>query len=164
MKLATLPLATDSTMTAPPSPTAATDSNGRRGKRRRWTVAERVEHLAGFTTLGLTQAKYCRQRGLSPATFSLWCRQARARGETPTGGAGEQDFAEVVLTPLAGNAPDVARSVHIHVRASSRDRAIRRGHGHGMTAIQPISRARFAQGAKAHWSLALPPLFRKAAW
>ena len=53
--------------------------------------------------------------GLSPASFSLWCRQARARGETPSGGAGDQSFAEVVLTPLAGNAPNVARSVLIHV-------------------------------------------------
>ena len=118
MKLATLPLATDSTISAPPSPTAATDSNGRRGKRRRWTVAERVEHLAGFTTLGLTQAKYCRQMGLSPATFSLWCRQARVRGKTPAGVAGEQSFAEVVLTPLVGNAPNVARSMLIHVSGS----------------------------------------------
>ncbi len=119
MKLATLPLATDSTMTVPPSLTAATDSNGRRGKRRRWTVAERDEHLAGFARLGLTQAKYCRQMGLSPATFSLWWRQARVRGETPTG-ASEQNFAEVVLTPLVGNAPNVVRSVLIHVSGSTK--------------------------------------------
>ncbi len=35
-------------------------------------------------------------------------------------------------------------------RAGSRDRSIRRGHE--MTAIQTISRARFAQGAKAQRS------------
>ena len=114
MKPATLPPATVSTITAPPSSTVATNANGRRGKRRRWTEAEKAGHLADFAAQGLTQAKFCRQKGLSPATFSLWCRRRRVRGEIPAGGASGQSFAEVVLTPLAGSAANVVRSVVIH--------------------------------------------------
>lgn len=107
MKPATLSPATDSRITAPPSPTAATNANGRRGKRRRWTVAEKAGHVADFAALGLTQAEFCRREGLSPATFSLWWRQVQGRSERPVGDGSKQTFAEVVLAPVTGSAQPV---------------------------------------------------------
>ncbi|MGH7960058.1 MAG: IS66 family insertion sequence element accessory protein TnpA [Opitutaceae bacterium] len=50
-------------------------------RRRRWTAEEKAEHLALFADSGLSQVEYCEQMGLSPATFSLWCRQSRVAGE-----------------------------------------------------------------------------------
>ena len=60
-----------------------------------------------FAAQGLSQAGYCQQVGLSPASFSLWLRQARTRGERPSGGGRKPSFAEVVWAPVTGSAQPV---------------------------------------------------------
>lgn len=47
------------------------------GARRRWSAEERNELLARFATSGRKAAQFCREEGLSAATFSAWCRKAR---------------------------------------------------------------------------------------
>ncbi len=107
MKLATLRPTTNAKIATPPSPTAATGLAERRRCTRRWTEAEKAWHLAGFAAQGLSQAGYCRQVGVSPATFCYWARQARARGGRPVGDGGKPAFAEVVLAPVVGSVPSV---------------------------------------------------------
>ena len=63
--------------------------------------------MKDYAAQGLSQAAYCRQVGLSPATFSHWFRQAQARGEKPSADASRQIFAEVVLAPVTGSVPSV---------------------------------------------------------
>ena len=53
--------------------------------------------MKDYAAQELSQAAYCRQVGLSPATFSHWFRQLHAKGERPEAGARRQTFAEVVF-------------------------------------------------------------------
>jgi hypothetical protein len=48
------------------------------GARRRWSTEERNELLARFAASGRKAAQFCREEGLSAATFSAWCRKARS--------------------------------------------------------------------------------------
>ena len=110
MKLATLRPTTIAKIGAPPSPTAATGLAEGRRCTRRWTAAEKAGHLASFAAQGaqgLSQAEYCRQAGVSPATFCYWARQARARGGRPVADGRKPTFTEVVLAPDMGSVPSV---------------------------------------------------------
>ncbi len=108
MKLATLRPTTNAKIAT--SPTAAIGPAERRRCTRHRTEAEKAGHLASFAAqgaLGLSQAEYCRQAGVSPATFCYWARQARTRGDRPVGDGGKPTFAEVVLAPVIGSVPSV---------------------------------------------------------
>ena len=73
--------------------------------------------MRDYAAQELSQAAYCRQVGLSPATFSHWFRQRHAKGERPEAGASRQTFAEVVLPPVpAASVP----SVVIHVSGGTK--------------------------------------------
>jgi hypothetical protein len=64
--------------------------------------------MKDYAAQELSQAAYCRQVGLSPATFSHWFRQLHAKGERPEAGARRQTFAEVVPPPVpAASVPSV---------------------------------------------------------
>ncbi|HYN64039.1 MAG TPA: transposase, partial [Candidatus Limnocylindrales bacterium] len=80
-----------------------------------WTEQDKKECLALFTQSGLSAADFCRQLGISAATFSLWRRSARS-GESPSVAP---QFAQVCLTtPVAGVAtpePMAAPAVRIHL-------------------------------------------------
>jgi transposase-like protein len=115
------PSTTSSTIIAPATPsTVASECKPR--VRRQWTAQEKVEHLALFTESGLTQAGYCEQMRLSPATFSLWCRQSRAGGVAADEAASGQTFAEVLVTEPAagGSTPLAAPPVVIHLGDGTR--------------------------------------------
>ena len=107
---------------APPACPAAATSEGKPRARRQWTAEEKTEHLALFAESGLTQAEYCEQMGLSPATFSLWCRQSRSSGSESAEPAGEPTFAEVLVAePTAGaSTPLTAPPVVIHLGGGMR--------------------------------------------
>ncbi len=117
----TPPSATSPVIIAPSAPPAAA-SDGKARVRRQWSLEEKTEHLALFAESGLTQAEYCEEMGLSPATFSLWYRQSRAAGVAPAEAASEQTFAEVLVTePSAGTAtPLTASPVVIHLSGGTR--------------------------------------------
>ncbi len=103
MNPATPPAPRVSTITAPPSLTAVTESK-RRG-RRRWTATEKAEHLVLFAESGVCQAQFCRAMGVAAPTFSQWRRRIKPRGERA---AGAPRFAAVCVTePLrrAGAVP-----------------------------------------------------------
>jgi transposase-like protein len=61
-----------------------------------WTEQDKAECLALFGQSGVTAAEFCRQLGISAATFSLWRRKARS-DDTPAGESGPH-FAQVCLT------------------------------------------------------------------
>src|SRR5687768_15317555 len=62
----------------------------RRGRRRRWSAAEKARLLRRFATSGLGPSTFCRVHGLSRKTFSYWRREL----------SGRSNFAAVEL-PLA---------------------------------------------------------------
>ena len=73
--------------------------------------------MKDYAAQELSQAAYCRQVGVSPATFSHWFRQLHAKGERPEAVARRQTFAEVVLPPVpAASVP----SVVIHVSGGTK--------------------------------------------
>ncbi|TVP77568.1 MAG: hypothetical protein EA353_10115 [Puniceicoccaceae bacterium] len=50
--------------------------------KQKWRSREEIkEHLDAFKRSGLTQQAFCRERGLSVATFSNWRRKAEAAGK-----------------------------------------------------------------------------------
>jgi hypothetical protein len=112
------------TQIAQPSPTAAADdNNGKARQRRHWTAAEKAEHLALFVESGLSQADYCDEMGLHPATFSFWCRQLRNGGDVKDGAGNRPVFAEVLVSgpgPCA-SAPEAmgVGSVAIHLSSGT---------------------------------------------
>ena len=57
--------------------------------------------MKDYAAQELSQAAYCRQVGLSPATFSHWFRQLHGKGERPEAGVSRHTFAEVVLPSVA---------------------------------------------------------------
>jgi transposase-like protein len=63
-----------------------------------WTEQDKTECLALFAQSGLTAAEFCRQLGISAATFSLWRRTARS-GEAASVER-MSHFAQVCLTEL----------------------------------------------------------------
>ncbi|MDO8544591.1 MAG: transposase [Opitutaceae bacterium] len=67
--------------TAAATSTVATNSKTR--TRTCWTEQDKAECLALFAQSGLSAADFCRQLGISAATFSLWRRHARS-GEAPS--------------------------------------------------------------------------------
>lgn len=71
-------------------------------KRTRRTRAEIEELLAAYETAGLTQREFCRERGVSLATFGSWRRKYRGDSNGRAGG-----FCEVRLRE-AGAAESVA--------------------------------------------------------
>lgn len=116
------PTAATSQVNIAPSacPTKASENKPR--VRRQWTPEEKAEHLALYAESGLTQAEYCEEMGLSPPTFSGWCRQSRGAGVAPAETANDQTFAEVLVTePAAGaTTPLTARPVIIHLGGGTR--------------------------------------------
>lgn len=80
--------ATDATTTA----TAETETRTRTC----WTAQDKAECLALFAQSGLSAAEFCRQLGISAATFSLWRRSARS-GVAPSVES-PPHFAQVCLT------------------------------------------------------------------
>ena len=52
--------------------------------RRRWSAADKDKILAAYPQREGTQAEFCRQQGVSVATFAVWLRNSRA----PAGNAG----------------------------------------------------------------------------
>jgi len=72
-------------------------------KQTRRSREEIEEHLEAFKRSGLKQQAFCRERGLSVATFSNWRRKADAAGQKP-----ERLFRPVKLKELpAANGPVV---------------------------------------------------------
>lgn len=69
-------------ITTPTDATAAATStlatNIKRRTRTCWTEQDKAECLALFAQSGVTAAEFCRQLGISAATFSLWRRNARS--------------------------------------------------------------------------------------
>lgn len=57
---------------------AATSATAKTRTRTCWTEQDKTECLALFAQSGLTAAEFCRQLGISAATFSLWRRNARS--------------------------------------------------------------------------------------
>jgi transposase-like protein len=114
MKPATSPAARVSTISAPPSRTAVTESKPRR--RRRWTSAEKAKHLVLFAESGVSQAQFCRAMRVAAPTFSQWRRRTQSRGERA---AGAPCFAEVCvaeLLPQSGAVPaPAATQVVLHL-------------------------------------------------
>lgn len=114
MKPATPPATSVSTISAPPSRTAVTESKRRR--RRRWTPAEKTKHLVLFAESGISQAQFCRAMRVPAPTFSQWRRRTRPRGERA---AGAPCFAEVCVTealPRSGTmAAPAASQVVLHL-------------------------------------------------
>lgn len=102
------------------APTAGSDGNPR--VRRHWSLKEKAEHLALFAESGLSQVEYCEEMGISPATFSLWCRHSQATGVVAVEAASEQTFAEVLVTePSAcASTPLAATPVVIHLSGGTR--------------------------------------------
>jgi transposase-like protein len=106
---------------SPPDATAAASStvatNPKPRSRRCWTEQDKTECLALFAQSGLSAADFCRQRGISAATFSQWRRQARS-GEAPSV-ENAVHFAQVCLTaPEADEHPSpttTAAAVTIHL-------------------------------------------------
>lgn len=60
--------------------------------------------------------------GLSPATFSLWCRQSRVAGEAADEATSEQTFVEVLVTEPTASAstPLAAPAVVIHLSGGTK--------------------------------------------
>ena len=85
---------TETTTTAAAAKTATTKHKSR--TRTCWTEQDKSECLALFVQSGLCAADFCRQLGISPATFSLWRRTARGEASPPVESAPQ--FAQVCLT------------------------------------------------------------------
>lgn len=106
------------TATATTSATATTKTRTRTC----WTEQDKTECLALFAQSGLTAAEFCRQLGISAATFSLWRRHARS-GEAASGES-TPHFAQVCLSDPAPGArtpePSAMPAVVIHVRGAAR--------------------------------------------
>jgi len=68
------------------------ETNEPKSKRRRRTRDEIDELLAAYKEAGITQSEFCRERGLSLATFGSWLRKSRTDAEVAPGG-----FCEVRL-------------------------------------------------------------------
>ena len=92
-------------MSASTSPTetttiagAATTATAKTTLRTRtcWTEQDKAECLALFAQSGLNAAEFCRQLGISAATFSLWRRTAFGEASRPLDSA--PPFAQVRLT------------------------------------------------------------------
>ena len=110
---ATIPIITEPS--ASPAPSSAAPR-----VRRHWSLEEKAEYLALFAESGLSQAEYCEQMGLSPATFSMWRRQSRV--ESPAEAASDPTFAEVlVAAPGACVSPPLAAPpVVIHLTGGTK--------------------------------------------
>jgi transposase-like protein len=81
-----------------------------------WTEQDKAECLALFAQSGVTAAEFCRQLGISAATFSHWRRHARSL-DGPSVESGPH-FAQVCLTestPGVNTPPTVAAAVVIHL-------------------------------------------------
>lgn len=61
-----------------------------------WTAQDKIECLALFAQSGLNAAEFCRQLGMSAATFSLWRRAAHGAVPPPVESA--PGFAQVCLS------------------------------------------------------------------
>jgi transposase-like protein len=97
---------------------ATTTTEAKSRTRTCWSEQDKTEYLALFEQSGLSAADFCRQLGISAATFSLWRRTAR--GEAPPAGVGAPGFAQVCLSGLEqGVRPtqpgSAAASVVIHL-------------------------------------------------
>jgi hypothetical protein len=66
--------------------------------RQRWTAQEKSEYLTLFSGSGLTAAEFCREMGLSDATFYLWRRQQQ--------GQDKPEIARVVLSDDCDDSDD----------------------------------------------------------
>jgi transposase-like protein len=87
------------TITAPASGTPRPADRAR--SRRRWNAEQKAELLAAFAASGVTATRFCRDRGVHPATLSGWQRQAVARDEATGQGP---SFAEVCVARSAASA------------------------------------------------------------
>jgi hypothetical protein len=67
------------------------------GPRRRRTAEEKAALVAAYAQREVTQAEFCRQNGLSPATLAAWVRAGTDDGPRAAGGGG---FVE--LAPMGG--------------------------------------------------------------
>lgn len=74
-----------STNTSEAMSTAPSQDAGR-PTRRRWSKEQKCDLLARFAARGTSAAEFCRQMGLSAATFSTWCRLSAVSdaGEVPS--------------------------------------------------------------------------------
>lgn len=113
-----IPAPTDATAAA--IPTIAIDSKTR--TRTCWTEQDKTECLALFGQSGLTAAEFCRQLGISSATFSLWRRTARSSEDASVDGP--PHFAQVRLSeaqPGASTPEPITRpAVVIHLSGGAR--------------------------------------------
>ncbi|MDO8540478.1 MAG: transposase [Opitutaceae bacterium] len=81
-----------------------------------WTEQDKAECLALFAQSGLHAAEFCRQLGISAATFSRWRRNVRS-DDAPAVESGPH-FAQVCLTeatPGVSTSATVAAVVVIHL-------------------------------------------------
>lgn len=92
MNASTAPTETTATAAAATTTTAKTKTRTRTC----WSEPDKAECLALFAQSGLNAAEFCRQRGMSAATFSLWRRAARGAVALPVQRA--PGFAQVRLT------------------------------------------------------------------
>lgn len=83
---------TDATAAA----TSAVATHPKTRTRTCWTEQDKTECLTLFAESGLSAADFCRQLGISAATFSLWRRHARS-GEAPSVESAPH-FAQVCLS------------------------------------------------------------------
>lgn len=110
--------------TSPPATTTAATTSATATKKTRtcWTEQDKTECLALFAQSGLTAAEFCRQLGISAATFSLWRRTARS-GEAASVESAPH-FAQVCLTePEPGAStpePITMPALVIHLRGGTR--------------------------------------------
>ena len=81
-----------------------------RGHRRRsWSAEQKADCLTQFAASGLTAKEFCRNLGLSTATFSQW--RNRHRGRSPATGRG--GFAEVRIGTPAPGTPGGAVTIQL---------------------------------------------------
>jgi len=78
------------------------DQETAKGKHVRRSRSEIKELLESFARSGLTQQAFCREKGLSVATFSNWRRKASAGIAAP-----ETVLRPVRVTESSGNGPTV---------------------------------------------------------
>lgn len=85
-----------------------------RPERHRRTEKEKAEYLTLFAESGLSAAAFCREMGLSDATFALW----RRHQQSPQHVSEKAEIARVVFADDADDATDDDESVSRAARTS----------------------------------------------
>ncbi len=77
-------------------------------RRRSWSPEQKADYLAQFAASGTTAEEFCRDRGLSSATFSGWRHRRQTRNAAP----GRRKFAEVRIETAAPSTATSGVTLH----------------------------------------------------